>query len=196
MDDLKFDSVARQIATSASRRSLLRGMAAGALGAIGLRQTGAFAQDRERVTICHLTPRGDYRQISVIPEAVRTHEEHSGDTINPDFASNENCGGCGIVCPEGQTCGGNGTPGVCAEEPGIECPLFYISSGDQCLNPCEATLQIFQVVEGMATNTCYPGTGACVVASGTRDACPASYADSQCLQIRSSVALFQHWEKV
>ena len=72
MDELKFDSVARFVARNANRRSLLRGMTGGALAVFGLRQTGAAAQSRERVTICHLTPGGDYRQISVIPEAVRT----------------------------------------------------------------------------------------------------------------------------
>ena len=137
MDHSTLDSVAKYVAASANRRSLLRGMAVGAFGAFGLRQAGASAQGRERVTICHLTPRGDYRQISVIPEAVRTHEEHPGDIINPDFLSNENCGGCGIVCADGESCGGGGEPGVCGHEPGAEeCPAYMTPNPNPGENPC------------------------------------------------------------
>lgn len=135
--------MARQLARTANRRSMLRGMTAGILGIVGLRQTDAGTRGRgEMVTICHATTRGAYRQISVRPEAVRTHEKHPLDIINPDFSSNENCGGCGITCTDSDTCGGGGNSGVCGQMPGTdECPPYMIpnpvSGGNPCWYPCD-----------------------------------------------------------
>ncbi|MGH2557612.1 MAG: hypothetical protein ACRDJH_01000 [Thermomicrobiales bacterium] len=125
MDNRHFDNVARALATAASRRQILKGLAGGtAAGTFSLMGVArAHAQQAEKVVVCHLTESATNPvvQIEVSVASVPAHEAH-GDAINPDFTTDPtNCGGCGIVCGGGEVC----RDGQCV----AACTDFILSGG-------------------------------------------------------------------
>lgn len=112
MEDRRFDEIARSLASSTSRRGLLRGaigaVFGGALGMAGVSRGGA--QDGKAL-ICHHTGDGRYILINVSINAVPDHASH-GDLIDDSS------------CPEGQsldyaTCACSGTS-ACEAAPDSE----------------------------------------------------------------------------
>lgn len=167
VDGSRFDSVTRSLAATANRRTALRGLTVGVLAAAGLRHAAAA---RDMVTICHWNPMTHaYETKTVNPTVVRVHERHPNDIIAPDFTSNENCGGCGIVCAEGERCGAGGEPGVCAVDPGAnECPPYMAPNPVSGENPCWFPCSIGGCPK-CASGLCIAqadGSAACVVPTG------------------------------
>ena len=136
MDGSRFDAVTKHLASTANRRTALRGLAGGIVAAAGLRQA---ASARDLVTICHWNPMTRAYETKIVnPSAVRVHERHPNDVIDPDFMTNDaHCGGCGITCDEGEHCGAGGEPGICAVDPGAnECPSYMTANSTPEENPC------------------------------------------------------------
>src|SRR4051794_35701080 len=107
MDGSHFDDLARSLASDATRRGILRGLAGGVVAVLGRRAVAVGAAQTKQ-PLCHATgdPAHPYRVIEVAEPAWETHLAH-GDA--PYL-------GCcpGDVCPiAGETCGGGGVPGQC-----------------------------------------------------------------------------------
>src|SRR5215213_969450 len=102
MDGQHFDRMARRLATSASRRTVLRGLAAGLAGAAGLRALRAEAGQTKK-PLCHATgdPAYPWVVISVAEPAWPTHYAHGDHAYDDccadaDCASPATCGGGGV----------------------------------------------------------------------------------------------------
>jgi hypothetical protein len=135
MEAERFDSWTKGLATRANRRTVLRGITAATLGALGLRAQETAAQP-QTVTICHWDDEsGIYQQLTIPEAALGGHGRHAGDVLNPDFTSDAHCGSCGNTCTGGATCGGGGTPGVCGTAAACDPFLTRDGNGD-CVNPC------------------------------------------------------------
>jgi len=81
VDAQKFDGIARTLATGSSRRSVLRGLAGGALAAVGLSRA-AQAVPMDKVDLCHYDADTDtYHSISVSGNALDAHLAH-GDFLD------------------------------------------------------------------------------------------------------------------
>lgn len=101
MENQRFDEIARSLANPTSRRGLLRGVIATALGgALGMTGAVRGVAQADKVRICHLTGNGGYVQIEVSRDALSAHAGH-GDLIDDSS------------CPVGEsldyatcTCGG------------------------------------------------------------------------------------------
>jgi hypothetical protein len=78
MKEARLDLVARTLASGASRRTLLRGLGAAAIGTALIRMPVASAPPT-KVTLCHKPGTPDEATIEVPQKAVATHVEH-GDT--------------------------------------------------------------------------------------------------------------------
>ncbi len=170
MDGDRFDGITRRLAQGVSRREALRKIAGGAIGGSlalgGLRRAGAQAN---KVGVCHQTGSASnpFEYIEVSENAVPAHAAH-GDTINPDFSSDElNCGGCGIVCASNEGCCG----GVCIDiqsdvtncggcgiscDDGIACTTDTCSGGVCANTPVDAACDDG---DACTTDTCVVGTG-------------------------------------
>lgn len=130
MESQTFDDLARALASGATRRGLLKGVLAGALGLTGI--SGRASAQATTVQVCHLTgdPENPVVRISVSGNAIPAHEAH-GDTIDPEFSSDpNNCDGCGIVCPTPE----NGTAACVEGTCGFACDDGYQPNpaGDGC----------------------------------------------------------------
>lgn len=163
MDSHRFDRWTRSLATGASRRRLLKGIAGGvAAGAGGLlRRQGSAAADK--VFICHNTGSETNPQvlIEVSVNAIPAHEAHD-DLIGVDVSSDPfNCGDCGIVCEDNNAC----TDNLCVEGecvfPAIACDDQSACTDDSC-DP--ATGCVFTPVncddgDACTVDGCEPATG-------------------------------------
>ena len=146
MDDRRFDNLVKSIATTASRRTVLRGVlgvAASAAGVTALRGSDTDAARRGFSGPTFPTPR---------PTATPTPSCGAGQTPCGsgcvDTATDPaNCGGCGIACGAGGICQAGScvacSPDYSGCSQGAECCsgfcMQYGASGNNC-EPCEYTL--------------------------------------------------------
>ena len=117
MDERRFDDLVRNLSTTGrSRRSVLKGLMAGALsGAVGLVGTGGALAAKGGNT------NGGSKKPDCCPDtAPRLCDNHCVDYA----ADTSNCGGCGNVCPDGATC----VAGAC------HCPATDIVCGNTCVD--------------------------------------------------------------
>jgi hypothetical protein len=166
MEANRFDSLTKRLATRASRRSALRGLAGGALAAAGL-ATSSSAAPRGKVTICHWDDdRGVFEQLSINENGLNGHRRHARDILNPDFTANETCGDCTTSCTASAGTCGIGTcsaEGCCSYEPDDSlCP------GD-CQTCVQANLGNYDCAPlpyGADCGKCHicDGAGACITA--------------------------------
>jgi hypothetical protein len=139
MDPNQFDAITRSLGTARSRRSMLRTLGAAALGAVGLagarRADAAPGGNSACAHFCQQLPPGPQRGQCVSdaahgtglcyqcgPAAPGTSLTLCGTTCVDTSNDVTNCGGCGHVCPTGETC----TNGQCAAtctRPGGPCDL-------------------------------------------------------------------------
>jgi hypothetical protein len=148
VDQERFDRMTKQLATGQSRRGVLKGLGAAALGALGLQQTGALAKGG-KTRFCHQNDNGTYEYITVSESAAVAHRAH-GDVENPIFATNVlHCGSCGNACTAAPT---NATASCVGGTCGFTCETGYQrnATGDGCVptDPC-------------AGKTCDPAPDAC-----------------------------------
>jgi hypothetical protein len=142
MEAHRFDSLTKRLATRASRRSALRGLAGGALAAAGW-AGAASAAPSEKVTICHWDDElGIYQQLSISENALGGHRRH-GDFLLPE---NGTCGDCNTFCPAtAGICeiGSCSAEGVCTYGPapfGADCGKCRICDGaGECVNAIDET---------------------------------------------------------
>ena len=120
MDAQRFDSLARVLASSPSRRQLVRGLLGGALGAgIGLRRGTTGAANGPCAHFCvDLYPPGPERGDCIAAAArgeglcsacgatqANVCHDAQGKPYCPKLREDPlNCGGCGIACADGQEC--------------------------------------------------------------------------------------------
>lgn len=163
MDGSEFDRFVRSLASSRSRRSLLRGAAAAAVGGVVLRGLPAAAARDPKVTLCHATGNGSFRQISVSQNAVDSHLAHGDGYLGSDL----HCSACGSPCPSGTICDGgacipdgNGgcNPGEYPAEGGCAyCPPGTYSTGGLGCELCPA--DTYQDLAGtVGCNACPSGS--------------------------------------
>src|SRR6478735_2298617 len=118
MDGDRFDKLVKSLARDTSRRDVIKGLAGSAVG--GMLAMARFnrsdAAPAAKVGICHRTGSASNPvvYITVSSNAIPAHQAH-GDVINPDFQTDiNNCGGCSIVCDDGDPCTINScVSGVC-----------------------------------------------------------------------------------
>ena len=129
--------MARMMAGGVSRRTVLRGLAAGLAGAAGLRARGAGAE-QEKKPLCHATEdqANPWVVISVAEPAWPEHFGH-GDRPFVDCCTDADCP------VAGQTCGGGGVEGQCGA-PSL-CQNVVCTPLDDC----------------HVAGTCDPATGIC-----------------------------------
>lgn len=128
MEPELFDSLTKRLATRASRRSALRGLAGGALAAAGWSRAGSAAP-RGKITICNWDDdAGLYRQLSINENGLNGHRHHD-DILDPDFTSDETCGDCNTSC--------TATAGTCGTGACLEGVCSYSQDVTQCTGICE-----------------------------------------------------------
>src|SRR4051812_2899491 len=161
MDGNRFDELIRGLASSRSRRGVLKTMSAAALGAVGLGRTTLVDAANDKVTICHKPDTPAEKTMDVPTSALGGHLGH-GDYKGPCCKDK--------TCPTDQcntaTC--NNATGACSLQPkangttcndGNACTRTDTCQNGACVggNPvsCPATDQCH------TAGTCEPSTGKC-----------------------------------
>ena len=159
MDTQKFDALVKNLASGASRRSVIGGLFGGALGISGLsRAAGAPA---DKVDICHYDDEtGLFHLINVSGNALDAHINH-GDHRFGEFP-----------CDSDQTLGEDGCSCVCTSDPGV-CEYHQQLSE----NGCSCICAVYESPEG----ACY------WMENYTGDFCwlPTAWDEGQCFQMNS-----------
>lgn len=175
MDDNTFDALARALGSGRSRRGILKGLGAAALGAAGLDRLGSAAakgtNSRACATICgQLYGSNLAAQVQCTRQGERGQGPCAACGFNPaNYCSGTctnvatditNCGACGHVCPTADSCN---TPmcssGVCSSVPTNENGACS-GVGSDCTTPmCSSGYcKGFPINEG---GPCDNGTGTC-----------------------------------
>lgn len=191
MDGHRFDVLAKAVATGRSRRTVLRGLGAGALGLLGASRM-AQAAPAGKVTICHWdADLGVFQQLTISQNGLHGHRNHLKDNLTPDFANDSsNCGGCGVVCTGDATCsngecvsvpkvctpanmlGADGLGRICQNDG--DCPCGVCGGPDQNTFPlrCGCSGSGFSQVEPCCSgaadrnNICLPGPAGMICVNG------------------------------
>jgi hypothetical protein len=197
MDDQCFDRLVQSLARPGTRRRLLAGFAAGALGAVGRHRAEAAACRpvgsvcREGANCCSRRC-GDpdlagrrYCRCQGAADCPAPDACHAatctagvcGVTATVDFATDpHHCGGCGRVCPTDPHGTATCAAGVC----GLACDDGYFEAGGTCLPPqpfgaaCAASSQCASGVCACHRRDCVGG-GLCATSAEVNDSleCPA-----------------------
>ena len=182
MDGKNFDELTRSLATSRSRRSVLRGLIGGGAALVAMR--AGSSQAASKVLICHYPPGnpGNVHVISVSANAVAAHVANHGDTV---LGTVESCTDCGDVCTAVDAC----TPAECTAD---GCNTASVCTDVDTCTPaacvdgaCNTTSACTDV------DTCTPAAcvdGACNAKSACTavDTCtPAACVDGSCNQVTS-----------
>ena len=142
MDGTRFDEMARRLAVRGSRRGFLSGGAALVAGLIGATSAAAACppgQIQRRGLGCVCRSSGRPPEDEVCP--CRSGQERCGDVcVSPRSAYRNdpaNCGGCGVVCPNG----------ICGNGACLECA----TAGD-CASPADPC-QVAACLGGTCANS-------------------------------------------
>jgi len=165
VDERRFDDLVRTLgATGRSRRAVLKGLMAGAIGgAVGLLTAGGAAAGNNGNGNGNGTGNGNSKK----PDCCPSSAPRLCGTQCVDFTSDpNNCGACDNVCPHGSTC----QNGACM------CPAGTTLCGNVCVDTTNDVNNC-----GACDNPCAPGStcqgGACVSSSScTSDLeCPGGF---------------------
>jgi hypothetical protein len=173
MDSTRFDDWTKLLATRTTRRRALRGLAGGAVAALGLRRWEATAQPAT-VTICHWDARqGRYQQLTISPQGLAGHSRHLQDILMPDFTSPVTCGDCNTACATGQAC----IDGTCVSSCVPDCTDRECGD-DGCGGSCGSCGSNEECDDGTCVSSCVPDcTGK---ACGASDGCDGICLDGFC----------------
>lgn len=134
MQTQTFDEITRLLASSSSRRKLLRGMVGGTMAAVGLR-VGAGAAQGPKQDICHYdADTGTYHHINVSQNALDAHLAH-GDLVACDGNYELDFSSCTCVCGISDADCESGTEfnaATCACDPVPTNPCTELEFGAQC----------------------------------------------------------------
>ena len=178
MDGNRFDSLTRALGSGRSRRGMLKGLGAAALGAVGLSRIGAAGAagggNSDCAHFCAAAfPPGAARGQCVSDAAHGTGAcAQCGGDINRfcdgacvDLASNPaNCGECGKTCDDHNTC----TADACVDGQCVHTALVHgdpCGPGDTC---CDGDICSFTAYVYPQTTCCSPLGGPC---ASTTDCC-------------------------
>jgi hypothetical protein len=165
MDAARFDALAKSLITARSRRRVLGGLLAGALGLLALRAEETEAHNP--IKACKKKS-GDAKK-RCIKKAKKHNAKHAADcTPTTCAAQGKNCGsiadGCGGTLSCGscsptppQTCGGGGTANVCGCTPNNVACTFG-NPAACCSQACCA--------DGIESAVCAPGVASCCCTVG------------------------------
>lgn len=179
MDDRRFDTLTKHLAVSGTRRQLLGGLVASALGLVRL--GGAKAAScrapgnicREGANCCSGLCSEDSatrRKVCVCPPGTQQCKDACVDPATAYSSDPNNCGACGVKCPRTRCSVGVCNAGVCELAPdpstvgvscddGNPCTTNDICQGD---GTCKGTPISCSVNEPKCqTATCNPATGKC-----------------------------------
>ncbi|HEY7035087.1 MAG TPA: hypothetical protein VH482_27350 [Thermomicrobiales bacterium] len=187
MDGHRFDEWARSLAAPGSRRRVLAGLVAGALGLAGVREGGAVAcrapgaACRENVNCCSGLCAKDAagrrvcqcRTVADCPRPDQCHDATCldgvcGTTVRQGQACND-----GSACTTGETCQANGTCGGTAVPctPQDQCHSAACAPRTGCVQtpltgtPCNADDSLCTQNDTCQAGTCVPGTPVVCAAS-------------------------------
>ena len=181
MDGDRFDALTRALGSGRSRRSMLRGLGAAALGAAGLSRAGrADAADLGNSPCAHFCvavfPPGPARGACVSAAAHGTGPcvacganpaNYCGGACTNVQTDVNNCGVCGNVCPSDACNAATCIAGVCGTTP-TNAGGICAAAPDHCTNPstCDATGACVaggpincDDQNACTTDTCDPTTG-------------------------------------
>jgi hypothetical protein len=179
VDGPRFDAIARSLAASGSRRRLIGGLIAGAVGAVGLRGAdaaacrGAGSVCREHANCCS-TLCGDKnatgRRVCVCPETQVACGGACGDPATAFQSDPANCGACGTRCPRTRCQVATCAQGSCGLAPDPAAVGLGCDDGDPCTTgdactvqgACAGTPVDCSRLDGQCTRgVCNPQTGGC-----------------------------------
>jgi hypothetical protein len=162
MDAEQFDTLARSLTDSRSRRRALAAVLGGALGAAGLAESDA--RNKKKCPPCKKRQKGKCRGNQPDGTLCKGGRCQGGRCCVPTTCADrgkdcgnlaDGCGSilnCGDTCPPPQTCGGGGTPNLCGCVP---------TNGACDLNTPAACCDQACCLNGIAGAVCAPGVPSC-----------------------------------